>query len=312
MKKKYNYFYKITNNINNHFYYGVHTTNNLNDGYMGSGTRLKYAYKKYGIENFSKKILKFFETSEEAFQYESDMLTETLVKDTNCYNIKFGGKGWNTCGLATVKDMKGKCFDVPVDEPRLLSGELVGITKGLGVYKDADTGKYIKTFSTDERIVKNEIIPFGVNMIVMRDDDNNIFYLDKTDINFEEEVKKRGLVFISTGKVTVKDKSGKYYRVDVDDKDYLSGKLSAVWKDRKHSDRTKEKMRKTHKQNKHQQGSKNSQYGTCWVYKIIENKCVNKKIKKDEIEHFLNDGWYKGRKFDKDFSEKIKKGMRKK
>ena len=30
----YNYFYKITNNINNKFYYGVHCTNNLNDGYI--------------------------------------------------------------------------------------------------------------------------------------------------------------------------------------------------------------------------------------------------------------------------------------
>ena len=64
---KYHYFYKITNNINGHFYYGVHNTNNINDGYMGSGTRLHYAYKKYGIENFSKEILKYFESSDDAF-----------------------------------------------------------------------------------------------------------------------------------------------------------------------------------------------------------------------------------------------------
>ena len=30
-EKKYKYFYKITNLINNHFYYGIHSTNDLNE-----------------------------------------------------------------------------------------------------------------------------------------------------------------------------------------------------------------------------------------------------------------------------------------
>lgn len=95
-KRKYHIFYKITNNINNHFYYGVHNTDNINDNYMGSGKRLWYAYKKYGIENFTKEILKYFDTAKEAFEYESEYITEELIKDPNCYNIEGGGKGWNT------------------------------------------------------------------------------------------------------------------------------------------------------------------------------------------------------------------------
>ena len=76
---KYHYFYKITNNINGHFYYGVHNTNNINDGYMGSGTRLHYAYKKYGIENFSKEILKYFESRNEHLNLLPSLsITETV------------------------------------------------------------------------------------------------------------------------------------------------------------------------------------------------------------------------------------------
>ena len=93
MNKKYHYFYKITNTINNHFYYGVHNTNNLDDGYMGSGVRLHKAYKKYGIENFKKEILKFFDSAKDAFDYEESVVNETLVCDENCYNLQCGGKG---------------------------------------------------------------------------------------------------------------------------------------------------------------------------------------------------------------------------
>lgn len=89
----YHYFYKITNLINNHFYYGVHNTNDLDDGYMGSGVRLKRAYEKYGIENFKKEILKFFDSAEDAFNYEAEVVTEDLVYDNNCYNLQEGGHG---------------------------------------------------------------------------------------------------------------------------------------------------------------------------------------------------------------------------
>lgn len=117
MHKKYNYFYKITNNINGHFYFGVHSTNNLDDGYMGSGKRLHIAYKKYGIENFSKEILKFFDTAKEAYEYEAEVVNESLVKDDTCYNIQQGGKSISLSGFITVKTKNSsEYFVIPVEE----------------------------------------------------------------------------------------------------------------------------------------------------------------------------------------------------
>jgi hypothetical protein len=40
--------------------------------------------------------------------------------------------------------------------------------------------------------------------------------------------------------------------------------------------------------------NKNSQYNSCWIYNLEFKE--NKKIKKNDIEQWLNNGWLKGRK----------------
>lgn len=39
------FIYKTTNKTNNKIYIGVHSTNDIDDGYLGSGIALKYAIK---------------------------------------------------------------------------------------------------------------------------------------------------------------------------------------------------------------------------------------------------------------------------
>lgn len=85
--------YKITNTINNKFYIGKHQTNNVNDSYMGSGTAIKDAIKKYGKENFIKEILFVFDNEQDMNKKEKELITEELVSNPNCYNVGIGGEG---------------------------------------------------------------------------------------------------------------------------------------------------------------------------------------------------------------------------
>lgn len=85
------YIYKTTNIQNGKYYIGV--TNGNNKWYKGSGTALKNAIKKYGGGSFNTVMLEEFNTEEEAFKKEAELVTEEVVKDHNSYNLKVGGKG---------------------------------------------------------------------------------------------------------------------------------------------------------------------------------------------------------------------------
>lgn len=91
MNKIYYYIYETTNLINGKTYIGQHTTENLDDGYMGSGQALKSAFLKYGLENFKKEIL-MFAVNEVALNFmEQCLVTVDFINDTSNYNLKEGG-----------------------------------------------------------------------------------------------------------------------------------------------------------------------------------------------------------------------------
>jgi len=97
--------YKTTNLIDGKYYIGCHQTNNLDDGYLGSGKYLKRAIKKYGRENFKYEILHEVNTKEEMFDLEKLLVDKALVENTQTYNLKIGGSGGNP-GIVGV--FKGK------------------------------------------------------------------------------------------------------------------------------------------------------------------------------------------------------------
>lgn len=97
--------YKITNKLNQFFYIGVHSTNNIHDNYYGSGYYVLRALNKYGKENFNKEILVICENREEAC-YIEEQLISIYINFPNCYNLKRGNQYSHYLGI-NKKNLKG-------------------------------------------------------------------------------------------------------------------------------------------------------------------------------------------------------------
>jgi hypothetical protein len=89
----YHIVYKITNKVNNKIYIGIHSTNNKNDNYLGSGDLLKTAIKKYGRDKFSKEILYCYETRTQARTMEALIVDSEFCSRKDTYNLAVGGMG---------------------------------------------------------------------------------------------------------------------------------------------------------------------------------------------------------------------------
>lgn len=93
--------YCITGKINGKTYIGQHKTDNLDDDYMGSGILINKAFKKYGIENFSKSILAVTETKENVDILEKFFIALYRSEGKAEYNISNGGDGGDTLYYAS-------------------------------------------------------------------------------------------------------------------------------------------------------------------------------------------------------------------
>jgi hypothetical protein len=189
----------------------MHSTNNLNDDYLGSGKYLYLAIRKYGKENFAKEILEHLPNRLLLAEREKELITKELLADKLCMNLKGGGEG----GFISVAQQRHRSLMA-----------------------------------------------------------NKALQKKKEDLEFFEDWKNK----ISLGNKQT----------------YKNGRkvvMNFSWKNKTHSDNTKEKMRLA-KQGKGF-GSSNSQHGTCWIVNEVESK----KIQLVELESYLTSGWKRGRIF---------------
>lgn len=93
--RKYKIIYKVTNIINGKIYIGQHVTDNLKDGYKGSGIALKNALKKYGRSNFKYEILEFYNGNSKT---EFNQLEYSYIKKYNSDDKNIGYNRTDCCG----------------------------------------------------------------------------------------------------------------------------------------------------------------------------------------------------------------------
>lgn len=211
--------YKTINTINDKFYIGVHKQQGDKfDHYLGSGTIINKAIKKYGSKHFIRETLHTFDTPEEAFNKEAEIVTPEMLLQENNYNALIGGNGvvGNLKGSVTAKDKDGNFHYVSTDDPRYLSGELVHGTKGTMVVRDKD-GNTFQLPVDDPRIKSGEVV----------------------HINKGRDSKKM------KGRFLVENKEGHKIRLKKDDPRVLSGEYVSVLKGKPLPEEWKEKMRQT-------------------------------------------------------------------
>lgn len=135
-EKKYHFIYKTTNLLSGRYYIGMHSTNNLEDGYLGSGYLISRAIKKHGKENFVREILEFCNSREELKSREKEIVDLREIAKEECMNLQVGGGGGFIseehrikCTKASNKAFKEKYENDPEFRKHMLELSRKGLEK---------------------------------------------------------------------------------------------------------------------------------------------------------------------------------------
>lgn len=111
-KKMYGYIYETRNLINNKVYIGQHKSIEHDKKYYGSGTVIKQAIAKYGINNFTNIILDWAETKEKLDKKEKYYIKKYRLAGENMYNIAEGGYGVDPKTASIIAKKRWQSVDI--------------------------------------------------------------------------------------------------------------------------------------------------------------------------------------------------------
>lgn len=249
--------YKTTNTVNGKFYIGKHSTDNLDDGYLGSGVILTRAVKKHGKEQFVREVIRQFDDEGEAYRFERELIESIGLDPTKCYNACHGGVGfWK--GMTHTAEAKAKISAANKGRkmPPGFAAKMSELMKGRAL---SDTAKQkLSLINTGRRLteeVKEKISEGGKGRVV------------------SEETK---------GRISAARLGQPSPRKGVSLTEETKSKMSTARQGCRASDSTKEKIREA------TTGANNAGYGKIWITDGENNTRV---IKGDKIP----DGWRQGR-----------------
>lgn len=127
--KRYHILYVVENQVNGKYYVGIHTTDRLNDSYIGCGIRSNrnFAYKstqialersplfaaivKYGKMNFVRHDIAFFLNRKDLLRAEKRIVTKSFIQQKDTYNAIVGG-GAPPVNYGTANGNYGKRWSI--------------------------------------------------------------------------------------------------------------------------------------------------------------------------------------------------------
>ena len=130
---KYHFIYHIrilVGSFKDYFYVGLHSTNNIDDGYCGSGSkvsRIINGLRKKGhkdSEIYERTILTFATSRKEVIELESIYVTDKIMKNEFCLNCKTGGEQcieFSDETLKTLSNINKKRYEDPNEREKISS-----------------------------------------------------------------------------------------------------------------------------------------------------------------------------------------------